>query len=114
MLKGKKVAYAKIVYTIQLQKAETHRIRMTIEGNLLNYDGNIKALTVDLVTMKLLLNSVLSTPGAKFMTINIKNFYLETDLKDKQYIFLLAELVPEEIMLKYNLYSKVHNSNIYI
>ena len=48
------------------------------------------------------------------MTIDIKNFYLEMNLKDKQYIFLLVELVLEEIILKYNLHSKVHNGNIYM
>ena len=91
---------------------EIHYIHISIGGNLLNYNGNTKALTIDLVTMKLLLNSVLSTLGAKFMTIDIKIFYLETDLKDKQYMFLPVKLVLEEIMLKYNLYSKVYNSNI--
>ena len=47
------------------------------------YKGNTKVPTKDLITMKILLNSVLSTPGAKFIIINIKNFYLETSLKNK-------------------------------
>ena len=56
---------------------------MTIGGNLLDYDSNTKTPTADLITLKLLLNSILSTPQAKFMTIDIKNFYLETKLKNK-------------------------------
>ena len=87
---------------------------MTIGRNLLDYDGNTKAPTADLVTIKLLLNSALSTPEAKFLTIDIINFYLEIELKNKQYMFILAELIPDEIMIKYNLYSKIHNENIYI
>ena len=68
---------------IRPQKKETYRIRITIGRNLLDYDSNIKTPIADLITLKLLLNSVLSTPEAKFMTINTKNFYLETKLKNK-------------------------------
>ena len=56
---------------------------MTVSSNVLNYNSNIKAFTADLVTIKLLLNSILSTPGAKFMSIDIKIFYLENQLKQK-------------------------------
>lgn len=73
---GHKIAYARIVCNIRPQKKGTDRTRMTIGGNLLDY--------ANLITLKLLLNSVLSTPEAKFMTIDIKNFYLETKLKNKQ------------------------------
>jgi len=77
---------------------------MTIEGNLLDYDGNTKTPIADLITMKILLNSVISTFKAKFLTIDIKNFYLEIKLKDKQYMFLPADLIPKEIMDTYNLH----------
>ena len=46
---------------------------MEIEANLLNYDSKIKTPTADFITLKLLLNSVLSTPKAKFLT-NDKKF----------------------------------------
>ena len=59
---------------------------MTIGGNVLDYNGNTKVLIVDLITIKLLLNSILSILGGKFMTIDIKNFYLEIDLKKTIYI----------------------------
>ena len=77
---------------------------MTIGGNLLDYDGNTKTPIADLITMKILLNSVISTFKAKFLTIDIKNFYLEIKLKDKQYMFLPADLIPKEIMDTYNLH----------
>ena len=50
---------------------------MTIGGNILDYEGNNKAPIADLTTMKLLLNSMLSTIGSKFMTIDVNNFYLK-------------------------------------
>ena len=113
-LKIKKVAYARIACSIRPQKKETHRTRMTIGGNALDYDGKTKTPTADLITLKLLLNSVLSTPKAKFLTIDIKNFYLETKLKNKQHMFLPADLIPKEIMDACNLHELVHNGRIYI
>jgi hypothetical protein len=87
---------------------------MTIGGNLLDYDGNTKTPIADLITMKILLNSVISTFKAKFLTIDIKNFYLEIKLKDKQYMFLPADLIPKEIMDTYNLHQLIHNGKIYM
>ena len=46
---------------------------MTIGGNILDYGESTKELSVDLIAMKLLLNSTLSTIGEKFMTLDIKN-----------------------------------------
>ena len=64
--------------------------------------------------MKILLNSIISTPKAKFLTIDIKNFYLETKLKDKQYMFLPADLILKEIMDAYNLHQLIYNGKIYM
>ena len=77
------MTYARIVYSIRPQKAETHRTQLTISSNLLDYKEKTKAPIADLITMKLLLNSILSISKVKFLTINIKNFYLKTKLKDK-------------------------------
>ena len=41
-------------------------------GNLVNYPDDCRTPTADLLTVKLLLNSVLSTENAEFMTIDIK------------------------------------------
>jgi hypothetical protein len=43
-------------------------------GNLINYPGNCGTPTSGLHTTKLLLNSVISAPNAKFMTLNLKDF----------------------------------------
>ena len=99
---------------IRPQKKETHRTRMTIGRNLLDYEGNTKTPTADLITMKLLLNSVLSTPGAKFMTFDVKNLCLETKLKHKQHMFLPAELIPDGIMTACNLQLKIQHGKIHV
>jgi hypothetical protein len=36
--------------------------------------------TAELLTVKLLINSIISTQGAKFVTMDIKDFYLNTPM----------------------------------
>ena len=43
-------------------------------GNRINFPGEVGTPTADLLLVKILFNSVVSTPGAKFMTMDIKDF----------------------------------------
>ena len=67
---------------------------MNIGSNVVNYDRTTNSLTVDLITIQLLLNSVLSALGVKFMTIDIENMP-ENRSKRKKCMFLIVELMPE-------------------
>ena len=62
--------------------------------------------TCDLLTAKLLLNSIISTPGAKFFTMDIKNFYLMTPLPRLEYVRLKLEDMPKAIIEHYGLREK--------
>ena len=73
----KKIACSRFFCTIRPQKEETNRTYMTIGDNILFYERNTKTPTADIITIKILLKRVLSTPGAKFMTIVITNLYLK-------------------------------------
>ncbi len=73
--KNQTVTYARIVVDFHPQKADPHRIRITAGGNLINYPGKLLTWTADLTTSKLMWNSVLSTAGAKYMCLDIKNFW---------------------------------------
>ena len=52
---------------------------------------------------KILFNSVISTKNARFMTGDIKNFYLNTPLKRKEYIKLKLTDIPQEVITVYKL-----------
>ena len=83
MPKDEKVAYAHTSRSVMLQKVEKHQMNITVWGNVLDYDGNTKVTTADLVTTKLLLNRVLGTHEVKSITMCMHNYYLETTLKGK-------------------------------
>jgi hypothetical protein len=56
------------------QKVEAERrcVRITAGGDRINYPGDVSTKTSDLTTAKCLMNSVISTPGAKFMGIDLR------------------------------------------
>ncbi len=60
--------YARIVCTYPKGKKNKYRMGIKMGGNLLNYPGDCGTPTADLITVILLLNSVISTPNAKFTT----------------------------------------------
>jgi hypothetical protein len=45
-------------------------------GNRVHYPGDAGTPTAVLLTVKLLINSTISTPNAKYMTMDIKDFCL--------------------------------------
>jgi hypothetical protein len=74
------INYAHVVVDFRPQKADPHRIRITAGGNLINYPGELSTRTANLTTSKLMWNSVLSTDDAKYICLDIKNFYLSAPL----------------------------------
>jgi hypothetical protein len=88
-------------------KKDIYRTRITMGGNLVNYPGDYEAPTADLLTVKLLLNTIISTPNAKFMTLYLKDFYLMTPMKRFEYFRMKLELFPQDINNEYDLLNKV-------
>ncbi len=78
-------------------------MRLVVGGNRINYPGNCGTPTADLLTVKLLLNSIVSPPNAKFFTMDIKDFYLNTPLKRYEYIRLKLSDIPADVIAHYNL-----------
>ena len=55
-------------------KDEKYCVRITVEGDKLDFCGNSSSVVASLATVKLLLNSVVSTKDAVFTTAEIKDF----------------------------------------
>jgi hypothetical protein len=80
--KGRKVTYGSFVVDIKDHKEEKERTRLTVGGDQIEYPGDKSTRTAGLITAKILINSVISTLGAKFLVIDIDNFYLNTPSDD--------------------------------
>ena len=60
-----------------------------------------------MLTLKLLLNSIVSTPNAKYISIDIKDFYLNTPIPRYEYMKLKLSDLPDNVILQYNLMGKL-------
>jgi len=111
---GQKATYLKIVAADKPNKAVPQRIRFTVGGDKIVYDGIVSTKTAELTSTKILINSVLSTPGAKFMTCDIKDFYLNTPMDKFEYMRIPVRDIPATIMDQYNLFDLIHNDHVYV
>ena len=76
-------------------------------GNFINYSDDVGTPTANLLLIKILLNSIISTPGARFANADISNFYLMTPLKHPEYAKVKLSDIPEEVIEQYKLREKV-------
>jgi hypothetical protein len=83
---GKKATYIRICSNYREQKADPYRVRCTVGGNLIDFPGDKSTRAADLVTVKCLANSIISTPGGRAASIDIKDFYLNNDLPYSEYV----------------------------
>jgi len=87
--KAKDVTYGLITTLIRPEKIDDpNRTRVVADGDRVHYPGDAGTPTADLLTVKLLLNSIISTPNAKFMTMDIKDFCLNTPMARYEYMQL--------------------------
>lgn len=53
---------------------------MAVGGDKVNYPDDVGTPTADLLLIKTYLNRAISTPQAKYITVDIHNFYLNTPM----------------------------------
>eukprot|EP00804_Cyclotella_cryptica_P019453 CCRYP_006629-RA/>CCRYP_006629-RA protein AED:0.22 eAED:0.22 QI:0/0/0/1/0.33/0.25/4/0/510 len=99
----KDVTYGTFVCTVRPEKKEPNRTRFVVGGDRINYPGEVATPTADMLVAKMLFNSVISSRGARFMTMDISNFYLNTPLKRPEFIRLNIRDIPQEIIDEYKL-----------
>jgi len=97
------VTYGRICAHFRPEKDDPHRIRLTVGGNRINFPGDCGTPTADMLTTKILLNSIISTQGARFMTIDIKDFYLTTPMDRPEFMRLKIADIPKDFIELYNL-----------
>ena len=54
-----------------------------------------------LLTINLLLNSITSTPGEKFLVLEFKDFYLNTPMDRPEFLYIKLSNFPEDVIKHY-------------
>ena len=102
----KAVIHGRLVVEYFPEKINPYRTRPTVGGGIVNYPGDRGTNTVRLTTVKLLLKSIVSTINTHFVTIDIKDFYLNTPMARSEYMRLKLSDLPESVMQQYNMEKK--------
>jgi hypothetical protein len=95
------------------EKADLNCTHFTLGGNRISYPGDCSTPTVDMVMVKIHLNSIVSTKGAHYCTIDLKDFYLNTPMAHPEFMRMKLADLPEEFAQIYKLYD-LSNTNKYI
>ncbi len=111
---GKKITYRNPVVDYRPQKEDSYRICITAGVNLITYESSPSICTADLDTVKLHWKSVISTPGAKYMCLDMKFFYLTARLEYFEYMRMPLTLFPKWIQIQYNMKEIAYNGNIHL
>ncbi len=107
--RAKDVTYGSFNCNYKPNKEEKECTRLTAGGNRINYADDCDTPTADMTLFKILVNSIISTPNAKCIMMDIKDFYLRTPMKRPEYMQLKLSDIPDEIIQEYNLIPLVTN-----
>jgi hypothetical protein len=111
---GKTWTNTRIAIDYRPQKEDPNQVRITVGGNLIKYKGDVLTRKANLTTSKLLWNSVLSTEGAQYMCLDIKNCYLTAALDYFEYMKMPLSVFLAWIMKQYNLDKHALNGFVYL
>ncbi len=102
-----------VVCEVRPEKDNPKRTQITLGGNCICYPGYVGTYTASLELLKLLLNSVLLQKGARFSSIDLKNFYLDTPMPKPEYVCIKILDIPQEFIKEYKLTGLDHDRWIY-
>jgi hypothetical protein len=109
------VKYEQFVCTVSPKKAGPNQTGFTIGGDRINYPGKVATPTAEMLVAKMLFNIAISTKGARFMTMDIFNFYLMTPLHRPEFIRMKLSDIPDKVIEEYKLREKATpDGSIYI
>ena len=72
------ICHTRVVCEVRPGKDDPNRTCITVNGGDIYYAEDVATPTGSLELVKLMINSVISRPGAKFSCFDVKNFYLDT------------------------------------
>ena len=92
------VCYTYVLCQERPEKSDPNRTHITICVTNVQYSVDVGTKTASLELLKLIINSVISRAGAKFVAFDIRNFYLDTPMKKAEYVKIQFSKIPQEFV----------------
>jgi len=104
------ITYANMVCDERPLKTEKNRVRLTIGGDKLIFQGDTGSPASDLLETKLMANSIISDAarGAKCLTLDIKDFFLQSYLPKPEYMRIHAKYFSNRFCQIYKIDEKIN------
>ena len=82
----------------------------------MEYEFDSGAPAANILETKLLFNSIISDAknGARFCSMDLKGMFLQSPVKDQEYMQVPFKYFREDIRIRYHLYNLVHERFIFI
>ena len=102
---GQEFTSASFVCDYRPLKSEPYRVRLVVGGDRLSYFDDAGAPAATMLETKILLNSVISgaKDGARFMSVDLKDFFLATPMAKAEYMKISIKNFPQDIIDFYKL-----------
>ena len=82
------------MFKLKPEKEEKEKTRLIVGGELLGFTENISAPTASVTTEKCVFNSLVSTPGLRFLLVDIKHFYSDNILPAPEFMRIPLIVIP--------------------
>ena len=92
--------HTRVVRNVRHGKEDPSQTRITVNGGNINYNGDVATTTRYLELFKLMINGVLSRPGAKLECFDVKNFNIDTPLEEPECTQVKLTVIPQEFLDK--------------
>ena len=109
------ITYADFICGYRPHKSEPYRIRLTVGGDLLDCLDDTSSPAESLLETKVLLKSTILDAhlGARFMTMDLKDFFLATSMARTEYMRIYSKYFPPETKAIYKIDSLI-DSDAYV
>ena len=94
------ICYTSVVCEVRPGKKDLNQTRITICGTNVCYPGDVGTNTASLELFKLMINSILSRAGTKYVCFGIDFFYLITPLGRPEYVKIQLSKNPQEFIIE--------------
>ena len=98
-----------VVCEVKYHKGYPNHTRITVAGSQICYPGDVGTPTSSLDLVKLTINSVLLRRNARFVSFDLKNFYLQTPMEQSEYMPIKLSNIPQELIEEYDLSKAYQN-----
>ena len=107
------MCHSMVVCEVKPHKEDPKRTGITVTGSQICHPRDVGTPTGSLDLIKLIINSVFSRHNARFVSFDLKNFYLQTPMDQSEYVCIKFSDIPQEFIEEYDLSKAARNGWIY-